>query len=253
MALRSDSASQRVVHLLTNDVRNWRCCHRSVKELQSASMRCVHLEAASFDPAVNVNGWARRRQIEVAPPRGVRIVLMSYRMTRKYLDSNSIPFRCFCSVRYLESTQMVRCKLTFQHHSNGQCLAPRFAAKLTVPLMPQKRADTLNVEASDGDVELSDNVAVWSIANVQQWEPMVLRFDIVNVESRRLLDEWLLPKEVAQRPLIQVRFRFVSEHSFSGFNVEGYSAYDLQGEEVPSLQIWKRKQALSGLCLVEMA
>ena len=255
MMLRCTSTSQRVVHLLTNDLRNWRCGQRTVKQLQSrsTSMRCVHLEAVAFDPAVNVNTWTRRRQIAVSPPRGSRIVAMSYRMTRKYLDFHCIPFRCFCDIRYLDSLRSVHCKITFQNHDNVMCAAPRYTAKVTVPLIPSKGGDIGNVMNSDGAVEVMEDSLIWSIGNVQQREPMVLEFDILNVDHRGVLDEWLLNEEIMQRPRVRVQFRFVSDHLFSGFNVEGYSAYDLDGKEADSLEIWKRKQALSGLCFVEMA
>eukprot|EP01083_Nonionella_stella_P081673 225130_1 len=251
ITFRCDVSEHVLLHLLTNDLRNWRYSNMSIKKLQTERMSYVNLEYTSFHPCVNIHGWSKRRQIYLIPPNGVQLVLLSYRITSKYLESNIIPFRCYTSINYIESAHSVAFKIIFQNNMNAS--HPRYIAKLHIPFMDGTRRDIEHIITNNGSYEYSDDECIiWSIDNVSQFEPMMFEFTIHNISNKQILTDWLSRnRSNGTKPVINIEFKFISTYLFSKFNVEQYTAHD-KNENIKVLRIWKRKQAMNGKCIVQL-
>ena len=253
LTFKSNLSEKALIHLLTNDLRNWRYSNMSLKKLQKSQIKYINLEHTSFHRCINIHGWTKRRQIYFIPPNGVQIVLLSYRITQKYLDSSIIPFRCYTSINYIQNKKMVKFKITFQNHLNSLMVTPRYIAKLMIPFIDGKRHFIENIITNNGIYEYcKDNKhIIWNIDDVSQFEPMNFEFDILNIQSRSELNEWLKPN-VGIKPVINVEFKFISEYLFSKLNIESYSAHD-RNDKIKRLRIWKRKQSKNGNCSIELS
>merc|ERR1712228_1150747 len=246
VVFKSELSENCMLHLLTNDLRNWRYSNMSAKKLISSKIKYINLEHTSFASCVNIHGWTKQRQIYFMPPNDKQFVLLSYRITEKYLESDIVPFRCYTSINYVEDKQTVRLRITFQNNLHCE---HRYIAKLNIPYIIGKRDNIYDVTVSHGVYDIDDEV-VWNIFDVSQYEPMIFEYFIGSIDDETVLSEWLLHNSTSN-PVINIQFKFISDFLFSGFNVEKYTVLDMNNK-LKDVRILDRMQSINGQCVVEL-